>query len=239
MKNMYDNLEITLSTFITKDTKLNADFVTGLTEAEGSFSITKHKETKAQDKVNIGLRFKLTMLSNEIDLLQGVKLFFFNCGFITANKDGSVYFLVRDIKSLNDIIIPHFVNYPLRGTKYLDFINFKDAINLINNKDHLTIVGIDKLIKISTGMNSFIIHDKSCSPSHTIKSNINYIPINGHFVNGFIAGDGCLSLSITDTNFARMSLQISQHKNNKLLLLSIANHIIKYITMILIQYSLL
>lgn len=76
MKNMYDNLEITLSTFITKDTKLNADFVTGLTEAEGSFSITKHKETKAQDKVNIGLRFKLTMLSNEIDLLQGVKLFF-------------------------------------------------------------------------------------------------------------------------------------------------------------------
>jgi hypothetical protein len=111
MKNMYDNLEMTLPTFITKDTKLNAAFVTGLTEAEGYFSITKHKETKTQDKVNIGLRFKLTMLSNEIDLLQGVKLFF-NCGFITANKDRSVDFLVRDIKYLNDIIIPH-INYLL------------------------------------------------------------------------------------------------------------------------------
>jgi hypothetical protein len=51
------------------------------------------------------------MLSNEIDLLQGVKLFF-NCGFITANKDRSVDFLVRDIKYLNDIIIPH-INYLL------------------------------------------------------------------------------------------------------------------------------
>ena len=223
MKNINKNIiEISLPK-LDKDTKLNPDFVTGLTEAEGSFSITKHKDIIIKNKVNIGLRFKLTMLNNEIELLQGLKLFF-NCGFIGVNKDGSVDFLVRDIKSLNDIIIPHFVNYPLRGTKYLDFIDFKDAIDLINNKDHLTKIGIDKLIKISTGMNSKRRHNKLYSPSHAIKSNINYIPLNGHFVNGFIAGDGCLSLCTTDTNFARMSLQISQHKNNKLLLLSIANY---------------
>jgi len=129
---------------------------------------------------------------------------------------------VRDIKSLNDIIIPHFINYPLRGTKYLDFINFKVAINLINSEEHLTKIGKDKLIKISIGMNSNRIHEELYSPSHTIVGNINYIALSGHFVNGFIAGDGCLYLSTIDTNFARMSLQISQHKNNKLLLLSIA-----------------
>ena len=54
--------------------------------------------------------------------------------------------------------------------------------------------------------------------------NFNYIPLNGHFINGFIAGDGCLTLSLKNKNFGRMSLQITQHINNKLLLVSIANY---------------
>jgi len=91
---------------------LNPYFVTGLTEAECSFSIVKHKNNRAKHNFNIGLRFKLTMLNNEMELLTGLKSFF-NCGFISVNKDGSVDFLVRDIKSLNEIIIPHFINYPL------------------------------------------------------------------------------------------------------------------------------
>jgi hypothetical protein len=50
------------------------------------------------------------------------------------------------------------------------------------------------------------------------------MPINGHYINGFIAGDGCLAFNTKDVNFGRMSLQISQHKNNKSLLLSIARY---------------
>ena len=222
MKNINNIVKINLPK-LDKHIKLNSDFVTGLTEAEGSFSITKHNDNRAKHKISIGLRFKLTMLSNEIDLLQSLKVFF-NCGLITVNKDGSVDFLVRDIKSLNDIIIPHFVNYPLRGTKYLDFLSFKEAMGLILNKEHLTIVGIDKLINMSTEMNSARIIGELYAPIHTIEGNPDYIPISGHYINGFIAGDGCLSLSINKNNFARMSLQISQHKNNRLLLYSISNY---------------
>ena len=53
------------------------------------------------------------------------------------------------------------------------------------------------------------------SPNHTKESNINYILINGHYINGFIAGDGCLGLDM-GKHFAYMCLSISQHKNNKL-----------------------
>ena len=223
MKNINNNLiEISIPK-LDKQAKLDPNFVTGLVEAEGSFSITKHSDIRAKHNVTIGLRFKLTMLSNEIDLLEGLKLFF-RCGFITVNKGGSVDFLVRDIKSLNEIIIPHFVNYPLRGTKYLDFLSFKDAMGLIKNKEHLTEVGIDKLIKISTSMNSIRIHEEFYAPIHAIEGNLKYIPISGDYINGFIAGDGCLSLNINKVNFGRMSLQISQHKNNKLLLYSIAKY---------------
>lgn len=61
------------------------------------------------------------------------------------------------------------------------------------------------------------------SPDHTKEGNINYIPINGHYINGFIAGDGCLGLDM-DKHFGYMHLSISQHKNNRLLLESIVNY---------------
>jgi hypothetical protein len=75
-------------------------------------------------------------------------------------------------------------------------------------------------------MNSYrkFIKDDYYSPSHVIKGNINYIPLNGHYVNGFIAGDGCLSLILIYKNFCKMSIQISQHINKKILLESIANY---------------
>jgi hypothetical protein len=205
------------------DLILNPDFITGLVESEGSFSITKHKDNRAKYAITIGLRFKITMLSNETDLLKMVKSFF-NCGSIYYNKDGSVDFLVRDIKSLSDIVVPHFIKYPLRGTKYLDFLDFKCALYLIKSKQHYTKEGLDELIKISLTMNSFRQHVALYSPSHTVASNLDYIPLSGHYINGFIAGDGCLYLGIVDRNFCIMSLQITQHKNNRLLLVSIGNY---------------
>ena len=202
---------------------LNPYFITGLTEAEGCFSITKHKDKRAKNGVNIGLRFKLTMLVNEMDLLQSLKSFF-KCGSIRMNKDGVVDFEVRDLESLDSIIVPHFLKYPLRGTKYLDFLVFKDALDLIKAKAHYSLEGLTKLNKISLTMNSLREHKKLYCPDHAIVTNSNYIPINGNYINGFVAGDGCLSLNIKDRGFGRMSLQISQHKYNELLILSIANY---------------
>jgi hypothetical protein len=49
-------------------------FITGLTE--GSFSITKHKEAKTKYGMSIGLRFKITMLVNEKELIEKVKAYF-------------------------------------------------------------------------------------------------------------------------------------------------------------------
>jgi LAGLIDADG endonuclease len=75
-------------------------------------------------------------------------------------------------------------------------------------------------------MNSYrkFIGDGYYSPNHVIIGNLNYIPLSVHYVNGFIAGDGCLSLTLIDKNFCKMSLQISQHINNRALLEDIASY---------------
>jgi len=143
--------------------KLNPNFVTGLTESEGSFSIIKHKDIRAKFKVNISLRFKISML-NKVGLLN-IIIYFFNCGFILHNKDGSIDFTIRDINFINSIFMPHFLNYPLRGTKYLDFLSFKEAINIIKSKEYLTEKGINNLIYKKTFTNL-------TNKSYTVNNNI-------------------------------------------------------------------
>lgn len=65
--------------------------------------------------------------------------------------------------------------------------------------------------------------DFSYSPNDTKENNIDHIPMNGYYVNGFIGGDGCLNLNLGKL-FGTMYLSISQHKNNRLLMESIATH---------------
>ena len=207
------------------NTELNPDFVTGLTDAEGCFSVCLRKDDRAKFKRNVGLRFQIRMLQNETELLKMVKLFF-GCGVLYFGKDDFVAFAVQDISSIKNKIIPHFSKYPLRGTKYLDFLSFKEAFHIIESKEHLTEEGLNKLYNLSKGMNTgreFPV-DVYYSPNHTKESNIDYIPINGHYINGFIAGDGCLSLNLKGRRFSYMYLNISQHINNRLLLESIAKY---------------
>jgi hypothetical protein len=202
---------------------LNPYFVTGLTDAEGCFSVVR-KINKVKFKNNVGLRFQIQMLENETELLNMVKLFF-GCGVLYYGKNGAVSFTVQDFYSIKDKIIPHFLKYPLRGTKYLDFISFKEAFHIIESKEHLTEEGLNKVYTLSKGMNTGRIFSENIyySPNHTKENNIDYIPIDAHYINGFITGDGCLVLHM-GKNFGSMYLSISQHKNNRLLMESIAKY---------------
>jgi hypothetical protein len=225
INNFMHNNNLKLESFEVNKPYLNMDpyFITGLTEAEGSFSIIKINDKRAKYGTNVHLRFKITMLTNETELLSLVKSFF-KCGSNVIGKNGTISFEVKDINSLNEYIIPHFSNYPLRGTKYLDYSTFKEALAIINSKEHLTKEGLKKIIDMSFNMNSYRKFTKEYCPIHTIENNSLYMPINGNYINGFIAGDGCLALNTKDNAFGRMSLQISQHKDNKILLSSIANY---------------
>lgn len=199
----------------------NPYFVTGLTEAEGCFSITKHKDTRAKFGMTIGLRFKITMLANETELLEKVNSFF-GFGTLSINKDGTVDYIVRDLTNLYEIR-EHFQKYPLRGSKYLDFLSFTRAMHMIEQKMHRKEEGFNLLKHLSEGMNSFRKDFSEFPPSHVLKENPDYIPINGHYINGFIAGDGSLYLR-TKSNFGSMGIQISQHVNNTHLMREILDY---------------
>ena len=202
--------------------KLDPNFVTGLTEAEGSFSIIKCRDARAKFGMTIMLRFKITMLVNEIALLKDVKAFFGVGSIDIDEKRGAVDYIVRDKISL-DVIKKHFIKYPLRGTKFLDFDDFVQALELMEENLHRSEEGVKLLVSLSEGMNSLRKDYRKMPPIHIIKGNSEFIPLDGNYINGFIAGDGCLYLR-TKSNFGSMGIQISQHVNNSSLLREILDY---------------
>jgi hypothetical protein len=59
------------------------------------------------------------------------------------------------VTKLGDLvfIIDHFNLYPLKTQKYADFLLFKKAFDIIIEKKHLTIEGLQELISIRASLN--------------------------------------------------------------------------------------
>ena len=51
------------------------------------------------------------------------------------------------------VIKNHFNNYPLHTQKFGDFELFKQALDLVKNKEHLTLEGFKKIISIRASIN--------------------------------------------------------------------------------------
>jgi hypothetical protein len=79
---------------------------------------------------------------------------FFNCGYIARDKNRRVCeFIITKINHIIIYIIPFFDKYKIEGSKYKDYVNFKEAAILIKNKEHLTEKGWNKIIELKNSMN--------------------------------------------------------------------------------------
>ena len=125
--------------------QLNPWFITGFTDAEGSFSVSIFKNNRRKIGYEIQVNFTVGLHIKDSNLLLKLKSFFNETGkiFFDEKKNKALY-NVRDLKSINEIIIPHFNLYPLISQKQEDFLIFSlrakkivEALRDINNKQHL------------------------------------------------------------------------------------------------------
>jgi hypothetical protein len=81
---------------------------------------------------------------------------YFKVGNIHLGNNNSVSYYVNNTQDLINVIIPHFDEYPLITKKRADYLLFKSAIDIINNKGikkPLTLEYLTKLIEIKGAMN--------------------------------------------------------------------------------------
>jgi hypothetical protein len=80
---------------------------------------------------------------------------FFKVGRINKRKNrNTAVYAVQSIDALNNVIIPHFIKYPLLTEKQRDFKLFCMGIDIINKKEHLIFAGFQKLVNIRGSMNT-------------------------------------------------------------------------------------
>jgi hypothetical protein len=85
-------------------------------------------------------------------LLEMIKSSLGGVGNIVKHGKDSIQFQVSSVKGLS-VIINHFYKYPLITQKRADYVLFKQAFNLISNKEYLTNEGLQKLVAIKASMN--------------------------------------------------------------------------------------
>jgi hypothetical protein len=58
---------------------------------------------------------------------------------VKNDPQSEISFRVNSLQDLTNIIIPHFLNYPLLAKKAADFYLFKQVTELMKNKAHLLV----------------------------------------------------------------------------------------------------
>ena len=202
--------------------KLDPNWVTGFTDAEGCFMIDFTKSKTNKMKWQIKPCFQILLHNRDKELLMKIKSFFNEIGSITYSNDNGVRYRIYKLDDIINIIIPHFDKYSLITQKKSDFLLFKEIIKIMDNKEHLNKDGLIKIVNLKSSLNKGLSDILKINFPNTIKkerSKVNIpININYNWIAGFMSGDGCFYIRVYKSNTHKtghgISLQIifSQHE---------------------------
>jgi len=137
---------------ISNSNKLTPGWLAGFTSAEGSFMIRVFNSPNHKLNKKTQLEFNLSQHARDEELMRAIASYF-NAGSVSLNRNAFV-FRVVNFSELTENILPLFINYPIQGIKYFDYLDFLKAVQIIKNKSHLTLEGLEEIQKIKEGMNS-------------------------------------------------------------------------------------
>lgn len=213
-----------------KLSKFNPFFITGLTDAEGSFSCIITKSAGHRLGWRVEIVFQIGLHKKDLELLSLVQDFFGGIGKIYRYSNGMCAFKVSSLKQILDKIIPHFERYQLITKKQADYLLFKKIALLIEQGEHLTVYGLQAIINIRASLNlglsevlkaAFPYTIPFTRPHNTIRAEIQH----SEWMAGFITGEGCFFIKVNKgRNKAgvgvQLVFQVSQHVRDEALLRS-------------------
>jgi len=215
-----------------QDFKLDPQFITGFTDAEGSFSIIVAKSNNLKVQWQARLFFQISLHTKDRILLEQIKNFF-GVGEIHTKTSDSLLYSVKSIADLT-VIIDHFEKYPLITQKWADYEIWRQAFILIKNKEHLTIDGLNKIVALKAAMNWGI--------SDLIKTSFpalvpvqkplvkNKVVQDPSWLAGFASGEGCFFVEIYKSKASKLGMAIklvfklTQHSKDEELMLSLKSY---------------
>jgi len=152
LKEAFFNITLKDRPINTNTNNLSPGWLAGFTSAEGSFMIRISNSLNHKFNKKIQLEFNLTQHARDERLMKMIANYL-KVGTVSLNRNTYV-FRVLNFSGLTEEILPIFNNYPIQGIKYFDYLDFLKAVDIIKDKRHLTLEGLQEIQKIKDGMNS-------------------------------------------------------------------------------------
>lgn len=210
--------------------KIHPGFITGFVDGEGSFSISLLKDPKykcgwrVKPVFTLGLHIKDEILLKDIQNSIGSSV-----GKIYNPKVDLVQLRVFSVKDLLKVF-KHFDQFPLFTQKQADYELFKQAVNLILNKEHLTMEGLTKIVAIKVYLNKGLSDDINSAFSGiapiarplVVQHNIE----DPNWLAGFASAEGCFTIIISNSTASSTGSQVqlkfilTQHSRDEQLIMS-------------------
>jgi len=130
---------------------LNPFFVTGFCDGEACFLITLRKNSKYKIGWRVETAFQINLHKKDKALLEKIQSYF-GVGNIYDKKAEYVQYSVNSIKDFK-VILNHFDKYPLITQKQADYLLFREVVNMLINKQHLTSEGLHQIVSIRSSLN--------------------------------------------------------------------------------------
>ena len=145
----------------TKPSKLSADYIVGLTDGEGSFTVYIRPPSKKEGSVHyrIQCRYYIKLREDDLPLLREVQKFW-GCGKIyfqreyRTNQRDNWRFEIFDWGTLENVVVPFFEEHPLQSKRIKDFRLFCKILGLALQKAHHTEKGIEEILKLKSQMHA-------------------------------------------------------------------------------------
>lgn len=215
------------------DYKLNPWWVTGFCDGESSFSILIRRSKTHKLGWSVELCFQIDIHKKDLALLEQIKNYF-GVGEIYNHRSNTTQYRVQSIKSIMNIL-DHFDKYPLVTQKQINYKLFKMVINLIVNKEHLTLHGLQKILSIRAALNNGLSDQLSkefpnITPVPKPLMQPQEIP-DPNWLAGFTDGEGCFFVKFQESSSHKLkekvslSFIIAQHIKDELLMKSVSDYL--------------
>ena len=141
-KDFNNNIILSLNT----DNNLNNLWLAGFSDADASFQI---KLITRNNRTEVRLNFQIDQKENNLLILIKEIL----GGNIGYRKSQDTYYYGSTNFGSAKKVINYFDHYHLLSSKHINFLKWRKAYLIIQNKDHLTKSGLDKIKKLKSTMN--------------------------------------------------------------------------------------
>jgi LAGLIDADG endonuclease/NADH-Ubiquinone oxidoreductase (complex I), chain 5 N-terminus len=132
---------------------LNSDWISGFISAEGNFDV-RIPSTNSKLGYRVQLRFRISQHSRDFILMEKIVEYLGSGKIYKYAGKSAVSLSIVDFKDITFIIVPFFNENPIIGIKLYDYLDWCKIHSLMLNRTHLTVEGINSIIKIKSGMNT-------------------------------------------------------------------------------------